>query len=172
MPDQLFVNAFDDEPRGAVQLGGILFYLHRDALGQFERHLMAETNLQHQGLAAQVHAVAGAVDLQRFGEPLRDAMDLVGNERAVQAVQRTGPPPVVLAPDLDQVPVRQILRLQFIGELVFQFTQLAFELEVVAGRLQLDGLRHGYGLLSNPRHPLGSPFNDFCTQQGCTGYTG
>src|SRR2546421_4497243 len=95
-PHQVLVGALHGDPVGlGVVLGA-------DPFRQREAHRVREADDELDLLALQLGLVTDARDVQRALEPLRDALDHVGDQRAGQAVQLARAARVVGAVDLHQ----------------------------------------------------------------------
>src|SRR5256714_2298013 len=104
-PHQVLVGALHRDPvRLRVVLGA-------DAFGQREADRVREADDELDLLALQLGLVAHARDVQRALEPLRDALDHVGDQRARQAVQLARAARVVGAVRLHQAVLDRDLHL-------------------------------------------------------------
>src|SRR5690606_37666307 len=113
-------------------------------------------------LADELGAEADADDLEPALVPLRQALDHVGRERPVEAVQRAGPPFVVLTPERDLAALDRDLDrgIDPLGQLRIPLGQ--GQLASVHGRG--DPVDEGNRLLSDARHGY-LPGSDQYTEQ-------
>src|SRR5262249_37523768 len=82
LPDLLPVDAADHNL-------GHLWNSDRDPVRNRVDDVVTEPELDLQVLALQCRAIADAADLQLFLKPLRDALDQIGDERAMRAPHRS-----------------------------------------------------------------------------------
>src|SRR5690606_28547727 len=146
LADELLVDAVDLD-------AGRLGHRELDAVRRVDHHRVREPEGQLDlVLALRGGPVADADDVELLAEPLGDARDHVGDQRADEPVHRAGAPGVVLALDEDLVAVladRDLLR-----HLALQLSLGPLHGDGGAVDADLDTSGDGDGRLSDTRHQL------------------
>src|SRR5581483_1573519 len=144
LADLLLVDAADHDVSGLAVDGDV------DSLRDREAHRMRVPELEHHFLPFDLGAVADADDVQLFLEPLSDAEDVVGDQRAHQPVGRARLSFVVGARERDRVVLDFHVDAGHHGRVQRSFR--TFDHEPTRLFLHLDAFRQRNRFIANARH--------------------